>query len=109
MITAIYNLLACIRQNPSTADIARLVIRTIGFGRQDLVNHRNKTGLSPLHNACVRGSDDLIPLLIQYGANIELHDAHGETPLFHACKWRQNECTLELLRQGASIDAQCER
>ena len=98
--------LAC--ENPSTSDIAAEIVRTIGFGNKSVVNNQNKnTGMTALHTVCVRGSVDLIGLLLQYGADIDIKDKNGDTALITACKWVQDGCMLELIRHGANIDTQC--
>ena len=98
--------LAC--ENPCTSDIAAEIVRTIGFGGKGVLNNQNKrTGMTALHSACVRGSVELIGLLIQYGADISIKDNNGDTALITACKWLQDGCMLELIKHGADMDAQC--
>ena len=94
-------------EHSNAVDIAECLIRSVGFGRKGVMNYQGSCigpGLAPLHLACIRGSKELIPLLVQYGADITCLDASGETPLHTAAKWQQIECFLELLRHGADID-----
>jgi len=41
---------------------------------------------SVLHLACERGCVDVVELLIQYNADVNMKDNHGNTPLMEACK-----------------------
>jgi ankyrin repeat protein len=45
------------------------------------VNAVNDMGLSAAHGAANRGSDDIIELLAQHGARLDVPDKHGRTPL----------------------------
>ena len=45
------------------------------------VNHANSMGLSALHGAANRGSNDIIELLVLNGAQLDVVDAENRTPL----------------------------
>src|SRR5687767_14487125 len=45
------------------------------------VNAVNEMGLAAVHGAANRGSDDIIELLAQHGARLDVPDKHGRTPL----------------------------
>ena len=45
------------------------------------VNAVNSMGLTALHGAANRGSDDIIELLAQQGARLDVKDKEGRTPL----------------------------
>jgi ankyrin repeat protein len=45
------------------------------------VNAVNEMGLAAIHGAANRGSDDIIELLVQRGAKVDLKDKEGRTPL----------------------------
>jgi uncharacterized protein len=45
------------------------------------VNAVNEMGLAAAHGAANRGSDDIIELLAQKGARLDVPDKHGRTPL----------------------------
>jgi ankyrin repeat protein len=48
------------------------------------VNAVNSMGLTALHGAANRGSDDIIKFLVDKGAKIDVKDAEGRTPLMWA-------------------------
>jgi len=65
------------------------------------INAQDEYGFSPIHAAASYGHDDLIEYLISNGANVNLRDADGDTPLL-VC---ENKTTFELLeRNGADIN-----
>jgi ankyrin repeat protein len=46
----------------------------------------------------------MIPLLIEYGATIDLQNDIGNTALHQAAKWHRAGALLALLEHGASLD-----
>ncbi len=73
------------------------------------VNAVNAMGLTALHGAANRGSDDIIRYLVQQGAKIDAKDAEGRTPLTWAegvflatHPARPKPASIELLKQLAS-------
>lgn len=74
-----------------------------------LVNIRNKDGMTPLHRASVKGHVDIVRLLINKGADIEATDGRGWTPL-HIAAMKGHAQIVELLTQsGAKLDAKDRR
>ncbi len=79
-----------------TAELAKLLIE----GRADV------NGGNALHAAAFYGADDVAPLLLNSGADIETVDANGETPL-HRAAFRGHLGMVELLLEsGARAGAQ---
>ena len=73
------------------------------------VNAVNSMGLTAMHGAANRGSDDIIRYLVQQGAKIDVKDAEGRTPLTWAegvflatHPARPKPSSIELLKQLAS-------
>ena len=73
------------------------------------VNAVNSMGLTALHGAANRGSDDIIRYLVQQGARLDVKDAEGRTPLAWAegvflatHPGRPKPASIELLKQLAS-------
>ncbi|KAA8532300.1 hypothetical protein F0562_032333 [Nyssa sinensis] len=58
-------------------------------------------GCSLLHLACHCGSAVMLELLLQFGADINLCDFHGRTPLHHCISKGNNQLAKFLLRRGA--------
>ena len=60
---------------------------------------------NPLHLACVRGNNELVAILLQYGCNCKSPDASGQYPLHLACSGSQNKpksCILESEKEDKS-------
>ncbi|KAM7484801.1 hypothetical protein LguiA_000810 [Lonicera macranthoides] len=58
-------------------------------------------GCSLLHLACHSGNPVMVELLLQFGANINMRDYHGRTPLHHCICSGNNNLAKFLLRRGA--------
>lgn len=55
------------------------------------VNRRTNAGLTPLHRACMNRHELLIQILLENGADIDIQDGDGDTPLL---KMRLNQNNL---------------
>jgi ankyrin repeat protein len=61
-------------------------------------------GKTPLHLAARRGHEDLLVLLLEYGAKINARTIHGDTPLLHAVRIEGNSSVVQiLLNHGADV------
>ncbi|KAE9620297.1 putative Arf GTPase activating protein [Lupinus albus] len=58
-------------------------------------------GWSLLHLACHSGSPLMVELLLQFGADVNMCDYHGRTPLHHCISSGKNPLAKFLLRRGA--------
>ncbi|OMO72383.1 hypothetical protein COLO4_27644 [Corchorus olitorius] len=58
-------------------------------------------GCSVLHLACQCGNPVMVELLLQFGADINMRDFHGRTPLHHCISVGNNALAKHLLRRGA--------
>ncbi|XP_057525577.1 ADP-ribosylation factor GTPase-activating protein AGD4-like isoform X2 [Amaranthus tricolor] len=58
-------------------------------------------GCSLLHLACHVGNAVMIELLLQFGADVNMRDFHGRTPLHHCIAKKDNNLAKYLLRRGA--------
>lgn len=66
----------------------------------------NKNGQSAVFTATGEGADWLIELLILHGANLNIKDNWGLTPLHFACRLGYPETAKALLKGGAFTDPQ---
>lgn len=64
-----------------------------------------ETGRTALHYAAESGHSDIVTLLLEHGADSNLGDSDGRTPISLATKARGPHAFLSLLRQGADIGA----
>lgn len=69
-------------------------------GDPNLVSH----GLSPLYIAAQNGHADIVALLIENGAIVDIPLSTGETPLFSACQKGHYEVAELLIKKGAFVD-----
>ena len=84
-----------------TADVASLRGTRIDINRKDAV------GRTPLHIAAEKGYLDVAMFLIEMGANVNVTDANGNTPLiFIIHKTRDMEIIKRLLEKGAAVNTQ---
>jgi len=60
---------------------------------------------TPLHLAVAHGRDDIVELLINYGANVKARSDGGWTPLHNACQQGSVKVVKMLLAAGAEINA----
>ena len=71
------------------------------------VNLKDIVGRTPLHIAAEKGNIDVAMFLIENGANVNVADANGNTPLvFIINKTGNLKITERLLEKGASVNAQ---
>ena len=65
----------------------------------------NHDGLTALHQCCIDGSLDMVTLLLQYGANINIKDRDLWTPLHAAATCAHFKIVILLVESGANITA----
>ncbi|KAG2458031.1 ANKR7 protein, partial [Polypterus senegalus] len=65
------------------------------------INMRNGCNRTPLHIAAAEGHVDVVRLLAEHKADLDLWDDHGETPLLTAIARQKRECVFVLLDLGA--------
>ena len=71
------------------------------------VNLKDTVGRTPLHIAAEKGNIDVAMFLIENGANVNVADTNGNTPLvFIINKTGNPKVTQRLLAKGASVNAQ---
>ncbi|KAL9958194.1 hypothetical protein ACROYT_G035173 [Oculina patagonica] len=63
-------------------------------------------GLTPLHHAALKDNQELVDLLVQYGADVNKPNAYGETPLHLACQSASLTFVHKFLEIGAELRAE---
>ncbi len=96
------NLLHYASKNPT---ILRLLLQEDKL--LDGLNKRNTQGQTPLIKAIVEGNSESVKLLIASGADINLPDNTGVTPLMYACMLNRSGIITELLSKAdINVNAQ---
>jgi len=69
------------------------------------VNRIDDMGFAPVHNAVLKKvNSEILTLLLEHGANPDIKDPNGETPLFYAVRNRDPEKVKVLLDHGARLN-----
>jgi len=71
----------------------------------DLVMSKDSEGKTPLHYAVLNGHKDVVELLLNYKADINVKDKDGYTPLYEAAKGGHKEVAELLLTKKADVNA----
>lgn len=81
--------------------------RLLDAGVDPNISHPDIKGLwTPLHDAVLHGSNELIGLLIDRGAHIEAKTATGSTPLALSARHYKVSSTRYLIQRGANVNTQ---
>ena len=67
--------------------------------------YKNKGGLTALMYVCEFGFVEIVKILVDAGANLNLQNKEDNTALMIAC-YKNSECALELIRNGANLNLQ---
>jgi ankyrin repeat protein len=71
------------------------------------INALDKDKMSPLHHAVFNGHKEIVTLLLEHGANINLKGQEGQVTPLHLAAVRNNKEIVELLLQkGADLHAE---
>ncbi|KAI7407955.1 hypothetical protein KC336_g13251 [Hortaea werneckii] len=81
------------------------VLSTVKENRE-LINKRDRAGMTPLHWAALRSDHDTQSILIAFGANLEARDYAQKTPMHLACQNGASvQCLQGLLSAGADVNS----
>ncbi|KAG2460994.1 caskin-2-like [Polypterus senegalus] len=92
---AVQKLLAKMKANRS---------KLLGSGKRLNINYQDFDGFSALHFAALTGTTDLISLLLEAKATVDIKDSNGIRPLHYASWQGMADKVLMLLRAGASVN-----
>ena len=71
---------------------------------EKIVNSRDELGATPLHKVSEKVDEGAVQYLIDIGANVNVQDQNGDTPLYVAVFNGQLENVKCLIENGATID-----
>ncbi|XP_067286656.1 caskin-2 isoform X2 [Pseudorasbora parva] len=78
--------------------------KLLGSTKRLNVNYQDQDGFSALHHAALTGTTDLLSLLLEAQATVDIKDSNGMRPLHYAAWQGKAESVLMLLRAGASVN-----
>jgi len=90
-----------------------LLTESVYTGEIDIVRHILNRGATirdsnvedgPVWAACKTGNLEILELLMDHGAKVNIHNAKGQTPLYLAASRRHKSIIRLLLLQGAVLD-----
>uniref|UniRef100_A0AAR2JRD7 Caskin-2 n=1 Tax=Pygocentrus nattereri TaxID=42514 RepID=A0AAR2JRD7_PYGNA len=88
------------KHQPGTQDSKEL----LGSTKRLNVNYQDPDGFSALHHAALTGTTDLLSLLLESQATVDIKDSNGMRPLHYAAWQGKADSVLLLLRAGASVN-----
>ncbi|KAJ8001319.1 hypothetical protein DPEC_G00168310 [Dallia pectoralis] len=78
----------------------------LGTAKRINVNFQDADGLSALHHAALSGNKELISLLLESLATVDIKDQNGMRPLHYAAWQGKTEPMKMLLKAGSSVNIQ---
>eukprot|EP00058_Branchiostoma_floridae_P015548 XP_002601036.1 hypothetical protein BRAFLDRAFT_96928 [Branchiostoma floridae] len=69
-----------------------------------LVKRSDRSAFAPLHAAAINGRTEVVDLLVQHGATVDIRDSCQNTPLMRACDHNHVDTVRRLLELGARPD-----
>lgn len=78
--------------------------KLLGSTKRFNVNYQDSDGFSALHHAALSGNSELISLLLEAQATVDIKDSNGMRPLHYAAWQGKPEPVRLLLRGGASVN-----
>ena len=72
---------------------------------KDDIERTDKRGRTSLINAANGGHSEMVSLLIEYEANIDIKDSKGRTPIINAARKGHSQTVIILIEKGASLES----
>ncbi|XP_055085746.1 caskin-2 isoform X2 [Periophthalmus magnuspinnatus] len=79
--------------------------KLLGSTKRLNVNYQDPDGFSALHHAALTGTTELLSLLLDAQATVDIKDINGMRPLHYAAWQGKSDSVLLLLRSGASVNS----
>lgn len=79
--------------------------KLLGSTKRLNVNYQDSDGFSALHHAALTGTTELLSLLLEAQATVDIKDINGMRPLHYAAWQGKADSVLLLLRSGASVNS----
>ncbi|XP_038072903.1 inversin-B-like isoform X2 [Patiria miniata] len=98
-ITVISAASAC--HNP---EVLRLILEQ-GQVEPEYLDIADGDGLTPLMVACSKGGSEVMEMLIDFGATLDVTDKSGKTAVHHAIEHHHNDCVRALIETDPSLAA----
>ncbi|KAJ6628756.1 ankyrin repeat-containing domain protein [Mycena sp. CBHHK59/15] len=96
------------RPSNSTVDVmgAALRMARLYYDRYpDILDWSNVHGKTALHIAALKGHEELVRMLCDFGADVDLSDNKGNTPLHYASSWGHSPVVQLLIERGCQYAA----
>ncbi|XP_030645854.1 caskin-2 isoform X2 [Chanos chanos] len=78
--------------------------KLLGSTKRLNINYQDPDGFSALHHAALTGTTDLLSVLLEAQATVDIKDSNGMRPLHYAAWQGKADSVLMLLRAGASVN-----
>ncbi|KAM4525611.1 caskin-2-like isoform 2-T2 [Odontesthes bonariensis] len=79
--------------------------KLLGSNKRLNINYQDSDGFSALHHAALTGTAELLSLLLEAQATVDIKDINGMRPLHYAAWQGKADAVLLLLRAGASVNS----
>lgn len=93
---------------PSQADLMSAAIRMARLYHDRypwILDWSNSQGKTALHMAALKGNEELVRMLCDWGADVDLSDNKGNTPLHYASAWGHIPIVQLLIERGCQYTA----
>ncbi|KAG7239788.1 hypothetical protein INR49_028375 [Caranx melampygus] len=82
-----------------------LLCKLLGSTKRLNINYQDSEGFSALHHAALTGTTELLSLLLEAQATVDIKDINGMRPLHYAAWQGKADSVLLLLRAGAAVNS----
>ncbi|XP_065805789.1 caskin-2-like isoform X2 [Labrus bergylta] len=79
--------------------------KLLGSTKRLNINYQDSDGFSALHHAALTGTTELLSLLLEAQATVDIKDINGMRPLHYAAWQGKADSVLLLLRAGAAVNS----